>query len=310
MRENFNNIFNRLSEKRSDENWIKTQVNNDRSLFIPVYNSQLLFNSLKNFTPVYLSKKEIAVNKITINNLIFLGISNNNTSYFLFEITDKEKDLLKEFGEFSELRKALLYLNEFDRNILLYSRAMFYWYSRHKYCGACGSMTISEQAGNLLVCSNENCKQNHFPRTDPAIIVLVTKDGKCLLGHNKAWPGKRYSTLAGFVEPGESLEDAVKREVFEESGINVKNIKYVASQPWPFPSSLMLGFIAEAINENIIIDDNELEHAAWFSREEIKERLLNKTIMMPFKISIAFKLISKWFDNGKLGELNKFINEE
>ncbi|MBU2494834.1 MAG: NAD(+) diphosphatase [Bacteroidetes bacterium] len=307
MHENINYNINRLSEKRNDEDWIKTKVNDNSSLFIPVFNSLLLFNSIKNFTPVYLSKKEITYNKITINNLIFLGIS-NNVSYFLFEILDNEKDLLKDYGEFSELRKTLPNLNEFDRNILLYSRAMFYWFSRHKFCGNCGSPNINMSAGTLLKCSNNKCGQSHFPRTDPAVIVHVTKDDKCLLGHNSSWPSNRYSTLAGFVEPGETLEDAVIREVFEESGIIVKNIKYYSSQPWPFPSSLMLGFTAEAVNDKIQIDKNELEHADWFTREEIKKRLIDKTIKMPTRISIAFKLISNWFDKGGLGKLSDISN--
>ena len=299
--ENFEKL-NRLSEKRSDDSWISEQLNNEKSLFVPVLESQLFFNPSNDYNPAYLSLGDVK-DKVDLSTSIFLGQC-EKISYFAVGILESEKEVLKEYGQFLEVRKALTFLKEFDISVLLHARAMHYWHSRHKFCGTCGSPTINKEAGNLLVCSNENCKESHFPRTDPAIIVLVTNGEKCLLGHNKAWPGNRYSTLAGFVEPGETLEDAVRREVFEESGIKTKNINYVSSQPWPFPSSIMLGFTAEAITENITIDNNEIEHAAWFSREEIKDRLLNNTIKMPMKISIAFKLVSQWFDKGEFGKLS------
>jgi len=301
--------INRHSEKRSDETWIAEQIKNDKSYFIPVNNSLFLFKEDGNFSPVYFSIYELNTFNISAEEFIFLGTSNGN-SYFVIDVSDEGKKIADEKGKFIELRKALLHLKELDRNILLHARAMFYWQSRHKYCGTCGSPTESKEAGNLLVCTNENCGISHFPRTDPAIIVLVTKNDKCLLGHSKGWPGNRYSTLAGFVEPGESLEETVKREVFEESGIIVKNIKYFSSQPWPFPSSLMVGFTAEAENENIVINDNELESVLWFSRDEIKEKLTSGEIKMPGKVSIAFKLISRWFDDKGFGKLSEIAGNE
>lgn len=301
--------INRHSEKRSDDKWITEQLKNDKSYFIPVNNSLFLFEGDDNFLPVYFSITELKNFNISGWTFIFLGVENGN-SYFVIDVTNEAKKIADEKGKFIELRKALLHLEEFDRNILLHARAMFHWHSRHKFCGSCGSQTVSKEAGNLLVCTNENCGQNHFPRTDPAIIVLVTKNNKCLLGHSKGWPGNRYSTLAGFVEPGETLEETVKREVFEESGIIVKNIKYFSSQPWPFPSSLMLGFTAEAENENIVINDDELESVLWFSREELKEKLVNGEVKMPGKVSIAFKLISGWFDDKGFGKLSEISGND
>lgn len=301
--------FNRHTDKRSNENWINELLQNINSRFIPVNNSLFLFNEDENFSPVYFSHPELKKNNISADSFIFLGISNGN-SYFVIDVSNEIKNIKGELGKFIELRKALLHIEEFDRNILLHARAMFHWHSRHKFCGTCGSPTISKEAGNLRVCTNEKCGQTHFPRTDPAIIVLVTKNDKCLLGHSKGWPGNRYSTLAGFVEPGETLEETVKREVFEESGISTKNIKYFSSQPWPFPSSLMLGFTAEAENENIVINDDELESVLWFSREELKEKLINGEIKMPGKVSIAFKLISGWFDDKGFGKLSEIAGND
>jgi len=268
-----------------------------------------LFKGNDTYSPVYFSINELKNFDISTETFIFLGISNGN-SYFVIDVSKEAKKIANEKGKFIELRKALLHLEEFDRTILLHARAMFHWHSRHKFCGICGGPTISKEAGNLRVCTNKSCGQTHFPRTDPAIIVLVTKNDKCLLGHSKGWPGNRFSTLAGFVEPGESLEETVKREVFEESGIIVKNIKYFSSQPWPFPSSLMLGFTAEAENENIVLNDDELESVLWFSREEIKEKLLNGEIKMPGKVSIAFKLISGWFDDKGFGKLSEIAGND
>lgn len=301
--------FNRAHDRRNNEGWIARQLKNKNSVFIPVYNLLMFFDLDKDIKPKYLLNNFITEYKISYESFIFLGMG-NDIPYFTIELNENSKTLLNKHGHFIELRKALPNLSEFDRTILLHSRAMSHWHSRHKFCGTCGSPTISKEAGNLLVCTNENCKQSHFPRTDPAIIVLVTKNDKCLLGHSKGWQGNRYSTLAGFVEPGESLEETVKREVFEESGIVVKNIKYFSSQPWPFPSSLMLGFTADAENENIVINKDELESVLWFSREEIKEKLVNGKIKMPGKVSIAFKLIGRWFDDKGFGKLSEIAGDD
>jgi NAD+ diphosphatase len=146
----------------------------------------------------------------------------------------------------------------------------------------------------VLICTNPVCRHEQFPRLDPAIIVLVTDGDRVLLGRQAAWPAGRYSTIAGFVEPGESLEDAVAREVHEETGISVDGIEYHSSQPWPFPSSLMLGFLARAASQEIDLRDLELEDARWFSREDI----VNGTPFLPPNVSISYRLIEHWFNAG------------
>ena len=155
------------------------------------------------------------------------------------------------------------------------ARGLCYWHATHRYCGRCGSENTLVEAGHSRLCTNEQCKHQTFPRTDPAVIMVVTRtfaDGiqRCLLGRKAIWAPGMYSSLAGFVDPGESLEQAVAREVMEEAGIVVGNVRYIASQPWPFPSSIMLGFIAEAVTEDIHVDKDELDDAQWFSREELK----------------------------------------
>ena len=165
-------------------------------------------------------------------------------------------------------------------------------------CGF-GTGAIAEQAGHVMRCSDGACGATWFPRVDPAIIVLVTDGERALLGRQAAWPAGRYSTLAGFVEPGESLEDTVHREVFEETGVRLAGIEYHSSQPWPFPSSLMLGFTAMAASTDIRVDDDELEDARWFSRDDITAG----RVVLPPPTSVSFQLISSWFDRGGAGTL-------
>jgi NAD+ diphosphatase len=191
-----------------------------------------------------------------------------------------------------------------DAGLLGYARGMVLWRARHRFCGTCGATTLAAKGGHVLICTNPACRHEQFPRIDPAIIVLVSDGERALLGRQAAWPVGRYSTIAGFVEPGESLEDAVAREVFEETGIEVNRIQYHSSQPWPFPSSLMLGFTAHAQTTQIQLRDDELEDAQWFTRED----LASGRPLVPPNVSISFRLIEHWFDAGggkKLSEIHK-----
>jgi NAD+ diphosphatase len=177
-----------------------------------------------------------------------------------------------------------------DANILATATGLATWHRTHRFCGTCGHATRSDWAGHRRVC--DSCGREHFPRTDPAIIVLVTHGDRCLLARNPAWPPRFASTLAGFVEPGESLEDAVAREVYEEVGLRLDrdSITYHSSQPWPFPSSVMLGFTAVALDDALTPDPEEVADAAWWTAEE----LLDGAIGMPPPVSIARRLIDDW----------------
>jgi NAD+ diphosphatase len=194
---------------------------------------------------------------------------------------------------FEDLRLAGGQLPEQQAGVLAYARAMLYWRGRHRYCGACGAPTRVASAGHVMKCTNAACGIDHFPRLDPAIIVLVTDGERALLGRQAAWPEGRYSTIAGFVEPGESLEDAVAREVLEETGVTVLESTYHSSQPWPFPSSLMIGYTAFASAGSVPRADEELEDVRWFTRQQIASGVPG----LPPSQSVSYRLIEHWYDS-------------
>jgi NAD+ diphosphatase len=195
---------------------------------------------------------------------------------------------------FKELRGLTASLDNEFSSLAAYARGLLFWHQRHRYCGVCGYPSNSVHAGHRRLCTNPNCATEHFPRTDPAIIVAVEHEGSLLLGRQASWPERRYSTLAGFVEPGESLEAALAREVFEETGVVIRTSNYVSSQPWPFPSSLMLGFHASAESKQMRIGA-ELDDARWFSFAEFEASVRDSTLKLPTPVSISFRLIEEWY---------------
>ena len=197
---------------------------------------------------------------------------------------------------FADLRAVGPLLERREGALFAYARGMMTWHRRHLYCGLCGTPTASGEAGHLRICGKAECATHHFPRTDPAVIMLVTDGTRCLLGRQAVWPPGMHSTLAGFVEPGESLEGAVAREVFEEVGVRVRDVRYHSSQPWPFPSSVMLGFHAEAASTEITVDESELEAAHWFEAEWIREHDGQGGFRLPRVDSIARRLVDGWLD--------------
>jgi NAD+ diphosphatase len=196
-------------------------------------------------------------------------------------------------GAFTDLRQVAGLLPPGEASVLAHARGLMHWRTKHRFCGICGSRCEARSAGHVMVC--QGCGAQHFPRTDPAVIMLVVRGDSCLLGHSHRFPSvTMYSTLAGFVEPGESLEDAVAREVLEETGVRVQDSEYHSSQPWPFPSSLMIGFTARATADAAPRADEELEDVRWFTREEIA----SGTPGLPPPQSVSFRLIEDWYDSG------------
>ncbi len=194
-----------------------------------------------------------------------------------------------------DLRSAAAMLPADEAAIAAYARALLHWQSRKRWCGVCGAPTRIGEAGHRAQCTNADCGAQYFPRTDPAIIVVVDDGaGRILLGRQPAWPQTRYSTLAGFVEPGETLEDAVRREVAEETGVRVGPVDYLGSQPWPFPASLMLGFHARAVGGELMIG-GELADARWFDAAALPELIAAGALTLPPAVSISFHLIDHWF---------------
>lgn len=190
-----------------------------------------------------------------------------------------------------DLRGAAASLEAGQAGLLAYASALRVWHARHRHCGGCGGRHRIQSGGHRLYCPA--CESASFPRTDPAIIVLVRDGERCLLGRQPGWPAGRYSTLAGFVEPGETLEAAVAREVHEESGVAVGDCHYLGSQPWPFPASLMVGFEAAAVQPEIALGD-ELEDAQWFDPDQLASGIVSGRLRPPPRLSISRWLIERW----------------
>ncbi|MFN4155821.1 MAG: NAD(+) diphosphatase [Paracoccaceae bacterium] len=195
---------------------------------------------------------------------------------------------------FAELRAAMLRLTAREAELAAMAKAVLQWHRSHGFCAVCGAASVPVMAGWQRLC--QTCGAQHFPRTDPVVIMLVTHGNRALLGRSPAWPEGMYSCLAGFVEPGETVEAAVRREVWEEAGIRLGAVRYLSSQPWPFPASLMLGCAAEALTDTITLDPVELEHALWVTREDMVSVMAgtHPQIKPARKGAIAHFLIQNW----------------
>lgn len=288
-----NGLLDRAVDRRGDAAWVEAQLQSTTSRILPVWQTRSLISEAGMPAMAFLSGGELG-ELASAGERIFLGLDTQQIAYFAADLSDlvrpEQQPLLSSRGRFADLREHGAVLPEDEAALLAYARGMVYWHARHKHCGVCGRRTAQADGGHMRICTDRECGASHFPRVDPAIIVLVVSGERCLLGRQPSWPAGRYSTLAGFVEPGESLEDAVRREIREEVGIDVSEIVYHSSQPWPFPSSLMLGFTAIALTERIRIDGNELEDARWFTRQE----LLDEPSCLPRNISISRRLIEEW----------------
>jgi len=278
---------------REDPAWFAAALADERSRVIPVWNSRSLVAEDDATRAAYLHLSQVPEERRNSTDLVLLGRC-GETHYFTYELESADPPPMPPGTRFEDLRLIAAALPMDEAGLLSYARALISWRRRHRFCGTCGATTVPAKSGHVLVCTNPSCRHEQFPRLDPAIIVLVGEGDRALLGRQASWPAGRYSTIAGFVEPGESLEDAVAREVHEETGIDVDQIEYHSSQPWPFPASLMLGFMAHALTTAVHLRDQELEDARWFSRAEVAA---NGSLLPP-RQSISFRLIEDWFDAG------------
>jgi len=219
----------------------------------------------------------------------FLGVDDDGTAYFAVCAPIEPGPGQQLAG----LRAVGSLLGDRDIGLLVHAIALANWHATHRHCARCGAPTEPAAGGHIRRCPVDGSE--HFPRTDPAVIMLVSDgDERALLGRQPSWPQRRFSTLAGFVEPGESAEHAVVREVHEEAGVQIGDVRYFGSQPWPFPSSLMLGFLASATTTTITLDD-ELVEARWFTRDELYRAVRDREVLLPPPVSIARRLIESWY---------------
>ena len=277
--------------RRNDREWLAAALTATATRFVPMLGGwNVVTQSSDNPHAILLDAMESRPLIAAAEYTILLG-EFDGRACFALALTD-DADI--PYGERSDLRQIGMLMPDTELALLGYARALVHWNREHSFCSRCGSPTEMTQAGHQRSC--QRCKALHFPRLDPAIIVLVTNSEYCLLGRQASWAPKRYATLAGFVEPGENLEAAVRREVLEETNVRVSRIDYQASQPWPFPRSLMLGFRAEAETTEIVCRDGELEHAAWFSRDDIARQVNGGQLLLSPSRSISYRLIRDWFD--------------
>jgi NAD+ diphosphatase len=287
--------LDRIAHLRKDAAYVEATLGSASARIVAVHDARILIRrDAEGWSPAYLGGTEARRLALHASDLVMLG-RRGQCVYFAAEIADPTQVLADPaVARFEDLRVAGGLLAADEAGVLAYARALLYWRSRHRFCGACGAPTCSASAGHVMKCTNDACAIDHFPRLDPAIIVLITDGERALLGRQASWPPGRYSTIAGFVEPGESLEDAVVREVLEETGVAVSDCEYHSSQPWPFPSSLMIGFTARAAADAVPHADEELEDVRWFTRADIAAGFPG----VPPPLSVSFRLIEHWYDAG------------
>jgi NAD+ diphosphatase len=283
--------IDRRAEEREHPDWARMALQDPQTLYLLGRGTRHLVYTQPEPRIAFLRGGEAAGAATDHSRLVLLGWFRERRC-LLVEVGEELTPALPPQASFEELRPLSPLLAGEEAGLLAYARALAIWRARQRYCGACGAPTIPQRAGHSMRCSREGCAQEFFPRLDPAIIVLVTDGDRALLGRQASWPPGRYSTIAGFVEPGESLEDAVVREVMEETGVPVAGARYDSSQPWPFPASIMLGFRAWAPPGSPARGRGELEDARWFSREEI----LAGAALLPPAHSISRRLIGAWMD--------------
>ncbi len=291
--------LDRSAHIREREGWLDELLERPDTVLVPVWRSQSLVAPGDSPRAGLLTVAEHRGLMRFADMVAFLG-ERDGIAHVAIDLSPLEEtdilNILAAHGLFQDLRRVGPLLNRFEGSVLAYARGLMWWHQRHRFCGVCGTPTESVKGGHQRSCTNPDCRSPHFPRTDPAVIMLVHDGERCLLGRQKVWPEGMYSTLAGFVEPGETLEEAVAREVWEESGIRVRDVRYHSSQPWPFPSSLMLGFHAEAKSFDIVRNDEELGDAQWFSLDQLADfESLGK--FLPRRDSIARRLIQDWVES-------------
>ncbi len=296
------NPLNRASEKRTDTDWIESKRRDPSSLVLPMWRLEpFLLGPEKSGSPIELGllRPGIADSLAVAGALcIFLGLDGDR-AVFALDMTEADDPAnvgpLSGLGYFRDARMAAAMVSIKDAAIIGQAKALIDWHQRHGFCPRCGAPTKLMDAGYRRLCGK--CNAEHFPRVDPVVIMLATDGEACLVGRGKQFPPGMFSALAGFVEPGETVEEAVRRELMEEASVKVGEVTYYATQPWPFPSSLMIGCFAKAESRNAKVDENELAEVRWIERSVARELIEGKQVeglRVPPPIAIAYHLIKTW----------------
>ncbi|MEL7002092.1 MAG: NAD(+) diphosphatase [Bacteroidota bacterium] len=294
------NPIDRASLLRKDEAWIKAQINARNGYVLLLKEKKALVHQDMGVNTILTQLDDKLASYA--DQLTFLG-RENNEPVFALDLSDQNEDEVYNLvgdGEFQNLRGTSSILKPNQASLLAYALGLFNWKATYRYCYRCGAKLRYQETGHVKVCTNSSCGHITYPRTDPAVIVLIehhAENGeapKCLLARNKRYKGNMISTLAGFVEPGETPEHAVVREMKEEVGLDVDNIRYLGSQPWPFPASLMLGFMASSASLNIQLDDDEIQYAQWYTAKELVDLSATGDLVLSGKDSIARFMINQW----------------
>jgi len=284
--------LDRAAELRADRAALTELRARPDALFLAVWRNKTPVTRDDPPRPVMLTKTEAEALIHQARSEVLLGRLGRRPVYSLTLSNAEDFSRHEAFegrGDFNDLRMVGTVMRVQDAALLAYARGMAVWQRDHRFCGRCGGTTTPDEGGHVLMCSD--CETRHFPRTDPAMMALIEREDRILLARKPTFPPRMHSILAGFVEPGESLEDTVRREVREEVGLEVTGVRYVRSQSWPFPRSLMLGFYMRSPEGEIRLDDQELEAGNWYSREQIRA---GEDIFVPPRFSLAGQLIEMW----------------
>ena len=309
--------LDRAGHVRRDADWVKARFEEPNARFLPLWHLKALTNGDDVAGLAWLPRTDIASDLENGARTVLLGLDEAEGPRFAVDVSARSAEdadpPFADLGAFHEARAVAMRISRAEAAILAQARSMIDWHARHRFCAQCGKPTKAAEAGYVRRCSDDSCAAQHFPRTDPVVIMLVTSGERCLVGRQKFFPKGMYSALAGFIEPGETIEEAVRREVMEEAGIKVGAVYYHSSQPWPYPSSLMIGCHAEAVTTDITIDGFEIEDARWFDRSFMREAIalsgkdpfLNPGevtgagpdgIIVPAPMAIAHQLLKAWVE--------------
>jgi NAD+ diphosphatase len=292
------NPLDRAALRRTDAEWIRSLLDDRGTLVLPLHELKPL---VRNGSATALDWQPVSYWRRLIDDgatLVLLGVGDGR-AHFALDAGPSE-DPREDGAAAIDVRTLAASIAGGEAAILAEARALIDWHARHRFCAQCGTPSALASGGWVRRCPN--CRAQHYPRVDPVVIMLAVNGERCLLGRNRRRVGTRYSCLAGFVEPGETLEEAVRREVFEEAGIRVGRVRYLASQPWPFPSTLMVGMLAEALSEAITVDPEELAEACWFERDEVcrmvarsqSDRPIAGVATLPPPLAIGHQIARRW----------------